>query len=342
MAKRSPKQSPKDDTTPKKTPRSTKRKKRATHETDITLRTLAGRFADELAKGLAIADDAKVYRTCGRLPATSRDTDHCCYVVEPIVSYFMNVEIEVRLHSNTGLRLFEYGSRLHTSGWHALPDDARGNLEKGIPIPVRSVVFVLTGPQDEDSGTRRYYWQHPSDESGYFEYEVRLVYKMTMAEMMELPCFHWVFLPLAADMTPETLLPHLHTVLDLINSEPDPERKGRLNEIAAAMPVVAHHRKDETLEAVITNFFREKIMNCLWYRNAKAEGREEGREETREEAREEAREAIMDTVRMFLPPETSAALASITDLAELRAAIRAQLERPSALIAQPGSSSEVF
>ncbi|MCL2824376.1 MAG: hypothetical protein FWD57_10315, partial [Polyangiaceae bacterium] len=110
----------------------------------------------------------------------------------------------------------------------------------------------------------------------------------------------------------------------------DPERKRRLNDVAAGMSVVAHHKKDASIEACIQKFFREEIMTCEWYRNALAEGKQQGLEKGIhigiEKGREEGREALLDTVRMFLPPETSAALASITDLAELRAAIRAEHE----------------
>ena len=108
----------------------------------------------------------------------------------------------------------------------------------------------------------------------------------------------------------------------MISSEPDRERRHRLHDIAAGMSVVAHHKKDATSETCIHKFFSEEIMICEWYRNALAEGEQRAMDK----AGAEAREAIMDTVRMFLPPETSAALASITDLAELRAAIRAQHE----------------
>ena len=61
-------------------------------------------------------------------------------------------------------------------------------------------------------------------------------------------------------------------------------------------------------------------MTCDWYRNALAEGEQRGIDK----GREEGREALMDAVCMFLPPEAGAALASITDLTELRAAIRAK------------------
>jgi len=139
---------------------------------------------------------------------------------------------------------------------------------------------------------------------------------MTMAEMMELPCFHWVFLPLAADMTPETLLPHLQTIQSMISSEPDPERKRRLNDVAAGMSVVAHHKKDASIEACIQEFFKEEIMTCEWYRNARAEGREEGVEK--------GRQALLNTARMILPIEVVNTLALITDIDALEAAVSAE------------------
>ena len=306
---------------------------RVLKETDITVRSLAGRLVDELAKGLGIAEDAKVYRTITSLPATSRDADHACYVVELLVRYFLHVEIQLELEADTGFRVFEYASRLHASGSHALPEEQLGGTKKGEPIPVRSVVLVLTGSKRREGGMRKYCWQHPSGESSVFEYEVLLVYKMTMAELLELPCFFWVFLPLAVDATRATLLPHLHRVQNLINSEPDPERKRRLAEISVGLSVVAHHHKDATLESYVASFFREEIMTCEWYRNAVKEGFdmgvqrgigigiEEGIGIGIEKGKEQTRQSLLDTARRLLPPKLCAALASITDVSALHDAI---------------------
>ena len=278
---------------------------------------------DELAKGLVIDEDAKVYRSPGSLPASSRDSDHVCYVLETLARYFLHVEIQLRLEIDTGFRVFEYAARLHASGSHALPDDIRGTMKKGTPIPVRSVVFVLTGPKDGESGVRRYCWTHPPSDSVFFEYEVRLLYKMTMAEMMELPCFHWVFLPLAADMTRETLVPHLRTLQNMIKAESDPERKQRLADIPTAMTVVAQHHGDPTLEAFVTHIFREEIMTCEWYQNALSLGEQRGIDKGIEKGIEKGRQALLNTARLILPPEVVAALAFIADIEALEAAIAA-------------------
>jgi len=176
----------------------------------------------------------------------------------------MIVELQSRWRRNTGFRLFEYAARLHASGSFALPDEIRSTMRKGAPIPVRPVVLVLAGPKNQHSGFRKYHWTRPPRQSSCFEYEVRLLYKMTMKEMMEQPCFYWVFLPLAADMTRETLVPHLRTVQEFIQSETDPERKRRIADIAAGMAVVARHHKDPTLRGFIDEIFREEIMNCAW------------------------------------------------------------------------------
>ena len=58
-------------------------------------------------------------------------------------------------------------------------------------------------------------------------------------------------------------------------------------------------------------------MTCEWYRNAVAEGEQRGREE----GREQLRQNLLNTARKILPPEASAALASITDNSALETAI---------------------
>jgi len=220
-------------------------------ETDISLRALAAGLVDELAKGLVIGKNAKIYRFSSSLPASSRDSDQVCFVCEDEVCYFLLIEIQLRLENDTGFRVFEYASRLHAGGSHALADDVRGAIAKGTPIPVRAFVLVLTGSKEHKSGVRKHFWTHPPCENGYFPYEVRLIYKMTLDELMALPCFHWVFLPLAADATQETLAPHLRTVQNLIRMESDPMRKRRVANIAAGMSAVAQHADDPTLRGFV-------------------------------------------------------------------------------------------
>jgi len=108
----------------------------------------------------------------------------------------------------------------------------------------------------------------------------------------------------------------------MISSEPDRERRRRLNDVAAGMSVVAHHKKDASIETCIQKFFKEEIMTCEWYRNAVAEGEQRGREE----GREKLRQNLLNTARKILPPEASAALASITDNSALETALWAKYD----------------
>ena len=165
-----------------------------------------------------------------------------------------------------------------------------------------------------------------------------------MAELMALPCFYWVFLPIAADMTRETLVPHLRTIQKFIKSEPDPTRQRRIADIATGMTVVARHHKDRTLAGFITEIFREEIMSSDWIAETIAicerrtwekaievgrqEGRQEGREQGLQEGRQEgcqegAKNALLETAQWILPPEIVASLLSITDATELKTAIYA-------------------
>jgi len=106
----------------------------------------------------------------------------------------------------------------------------------------------------------------------------------------------------------------------MISSEPDPERKRRLNDVAAGMSVVAHHKKDASIEACIQQFFREEIMTCEWYRNALAEGNQQGFDK----GVEKGRQALLNTARMILPIEVVNTLALITDIDALEAAVSAE------------------
>lgn len=234
------------------------------------------------------------------------------------------IEIQVRRENDTGFWIFEYSSRLHASGSHRLADEIRGPLKTDTPIAVCPIVIVLKGSAKHQSGIRNHHWTHPSRRSGYFHYEVRRVYKMTQAEMMALPCFHWVFLPLAADATRETLVAHFRKIKRLIRTDRDPIRHRRLASIAACMSVVAKHSDDPTLQYFVNEVFREEIMDTEWYKEAARKGRQEGRQE----GREDGCRALLAFASRCLSAEQYAKVASITDLGAMEAAL-AEMAQPS-------------
>ena len=121
-------------------------------DTDITLRELAGKLIGDLAYGLGASEDAKIFSAETSLPASERRADKFCFVLEALVLYILHVEIEAELKSGMGFRVFEYSSRAHASASHVLPAGICGDEKAGSPLPVRSVVLALSGPDNQCTG----------------------------------------------------------------------------------------------------------------------------------------------------------------------------------------------
>ena len=132
---------------------------------------------------------------------------------------FLHVEWSLRLTPKARRRIFQY----HQLGTLTAEIDAHAlsTKEKRVaPLPIKSILVVLTGPDKPLPNRGRYATSWPADEFTGMTYRIEAMYQKTMREIAAMGDAFWlIFTPLAIDVTRKKLL----GILDQLGARTNPD-----------------------------------------------------------------------------------------------------------------------
>lgn len=195
---------------------------------------------------------------------------------------FLHVEWSLRLTPKAHRRIFQY----HQLGTLTAEIDAQALSTKEkrvVPLPIKSILVVLTGPDKPLPNRGQYATSWPTDEFTGMTYRIEAMYQKTMQEIEAMGDVFWlIFIPLAIDVTRKKLL----GILDQLAARTNPDD---FVELVAAMSSMAALRKDAPglLDMIRSYVPKERTMKHWFYKLGRADGKQIGRQKGREEGREE-------------------------------------------------------
>ena len=222
-------------------------------EYDIALRTFARIFAAELVQGLwPPGTDFKVLDSSeSQVTERERRLDKSIKVLINGEEVILHVEFQVKWETNLSWRMFEY---------HNLLAFERHDSDPKTPTPIRSVVILLTGPEDLGSLQKEYRTSLSSQPFCGVRYEIEPVYKLTLEELEKRESLMWLaFAPLTVDVDEAKIKELLKRLENRFGSKRD------VAEIAAAMTVVGKlNNKYKTMSDSIARWIgKELIMETV-------------------------------------------------------------------------------
>lgn len=224
-------------------------------DVDLTLRHVAQRFPEELAR--ALLPEARRVERCawGETQVTSRERrmDKSLFVVADGVPRVEHVEWQSRWTPELLFRVYEY----HSLSTLALRDA----LAPGEQAPrIRSTVVLLSGPSDRRWPPYRAFRTTPRGErfSG-LRVRVEPVYQYTVAELAARRSALWmVFAPLAIDATGDAMATVVRSLKRTLS-------RPRFDEVALAMTVLADaDRRGRGLRSAIAAQLPEELVMRSW------------------------------------------------------------------------------
>lgn len=258
-------------------------------DVDRTLRHVAQRFPDELARALLpeARSLTEIAWTDTQLASRERRLDKSLYVVADGEARVEHAEWQLRWSRGLLARMFEYHALLTI----ALRDAAK----PGERVPsVRSTVVLLGGREAPWPAVMRYRTTPRGEAFSGLRVRVEAVYQRSLAELAARGSAFWMaFAPLAVDATPDAMV----AVVKHLRAK---TTTARFEELAVTMQVLADAdgRARGLREPITANLPKELIMRSWVYTQGLEKGLEKGREEGREEGRvESVRALILETLR---------------------------------------------
>ncbi len=265
-----------------------KRKHRMTRpekpdEADLILRHISRRYPHPVARGLLRTEEpiTDVHWGETQVSARQRRLDRALRVHVAGEPLLLHIEWTMRLGRRIPFRVFEYHQLVAFSSH----DDARGaEPPHHEPVPIESVVVVLSGPLGSLPEYGQYRTSPRNAKFSGIVYRVEPIYQKTVAELEAMGggVFWLVFVPLATDVDQEKL----ERVIERLKRECD-ERD--FADLMAAISAMARLRaRDNGIAAMLRSLMpKGLVMNNWIYKEGKAAGLALGRKEGRQEGRQE-------------------------------------------------------
>ncbi|MDI3288892.1 hypothetical protein [Polyangium sp. 15x6] len=238
-------------------------------DVDLVLRHVSRQFPREVARALCDADQ-KLVEPLGwvetQVTGRQRRLDRALSVKVGDERRLLHAEWTLTMTEEIAFRVFEY----HNLTALAAADEARGG--RGKPLPIESVVIVLSGREEPWPAHAAYRTSPARAPFCGVHFRIEPVYQRTVAELEARGSAFWmIFTPLAVDADAR----NLEAVLEALRARTN-ERE--FAELGAAMVALADADKRERRLADVVHscLSREIVMQNRIFREGKAMGIEEG------------------------------------------------------------------
>jgi hypothetical protein len=237
-------------------------------DVDLVLRHVSRQFPEGLARALVKTRDPVVVggwidtQVSGR----QRRLDRALEVSVGGKPGLLHVEWQLEMTAEVPFRVYEYNVLLSLAQADATPQGQE-------PLPVESVVVLLSGREERWPPEGDYRTSRPERRFSGVRFRIEPVYQYTVAELLARDSPLWlIFAPLAIDAD-ERSLPRVIEVLRARTS------RRQMEELGVAMAVLADaDRRKRGLRDVITSLLPEEAVMESWvYKQGKEKGLEEGR-----------------------------------------------------------------
>ncbi len=260
-------------------------------ESDLILRHISRRYPQPLARGLLRTSKriSDVQWPDTQVTSRQRRLDRALRVRIAGEPLLLHIEWTMRLDPAMAFRVFEY----HQLTAFSLETDARASERQHLkPIPIESIVVVLTGAERPLPKWGEYRTSRRGSKFSGLRYRIEAIYQRTVAELEAMAggVFWLVFVPLAVDADREKL----ERVIQRLKRETDARD---FAELMASMAAMARLRtRDNGVVDVLRSLLPKGIVMQNWiYKEGEAaglakglkKGIKEGRNEGRDEGRDE-------------------------------------------------------
>jgi hypothetical protein len=236
-------------------------------DVDLVLRHISRQFPEALARALVktLAPIEVGSWIDTQVSGRQRRLDRALEMSVGGVPGLLHVEWQLEMTADVPFRVYEYHVLLSL----AEADLARPGKE---PLPIDSVVVLLSGREDRWPPEGDYRTSRPERRFSGVRFRIEPVYQYTVAELMARDSPLWlIFAPLAVDADERSL----QQVIEALRARTSPRQ---MEELGVAMSVLADaDKRKRGLRSVITSLLPEEAVMESWvYKQGKAKGQEEG------------------------------------------------------------------